>query len=211
MSSIDKIKIETLSGGHEGDIDVPDFFLDRVNYDLIQKRIRKESFRKRDQYTKCVGEVSGSKKKHHNQKGGGRARSGNGKDVQWRGGGIIFGPKPRDVELKLNKRVMKLAMRSLFAMKYQSDKCKVLNDLELSSRKTKDFIKILDSFSIKAEKLLFVVGSSEDVVDFKMASRNVHFVNSLPTEGINATSVMKSEFVIFTLQSINELVERLSL
>src|SRR5205809_4248307 len=93
--------------------------------------------------TKNVGDVAGSNKKPWRQKGTGRARAGSYASPLWRGGGVVFGPKPRDFAKKVSRKTKQLALRKALTERLQAGDVIVLNDLKLGSPKTKDFISVL--------------------------------------------------------------------
>src|SRR6516164_6692610 len=104
--------------------------------------------------TKTMGEVAGSGKKPWRQKGTGRARAGSFASPLWRGGGVTFGPKPRDFAKKVSRRTKQLALRKALSERLKAGDVVVLNDLKLGSPKTKDFIGVLDALELKGSALI---------------------------------------------------------
>lgn len=130
-----------------------------VNEDVIYYAINNELANKRvgTACTKDRSEVHGSNAKPYKQKGTGRARRGDKKSPLLRGGGVIFGPKPRDFSFVLPKKVKRLAMKSVLSMKAQSDRLTIVEDFTVESGKTKDLAQVLKiSSKMNTEQLLFL-------------------------------------------------------
>src|SRR5208282_833264 len=111
--------------------------------------------------TKNVGEVSGSNKKPWKQKGTGRARAGSNQSPLWVGGGVVFGPKPRDFSKKVSKKTRALSLRKALSERLKAGDVVVLDDLKLASGKTKEFIKVIKALDCKGTTTL-VVANAED-------------------------------------------------
>jgi len=116
-------------------------------------------------------EIAGSTRKIKKQKGTGTARAGSIKSPIFRGGGRIFGPRPKDYTQKLNKNVKRLARKSALSMKSKEKAIVVLEDFNLDTPKTKDFVQVLRSLGLENKKSLFVLGDSNNSV--YLASRNL--------------------------------------
>ena len=121
------------------------------------------------QSAKTRAEVRGGGKKPYRQKGTGRARQGSIRSPQWKGGGVVFAPKPRDYSFKLNKKVKRLALKSAFSQKVLDNKMIVLDELKLAEIKTKEMKKILDA--IKVDSAFLVIGQDSDNV--VLSARNI--------------------------------------
>src|SRR5213076_1476607 len=106
--------------------------------------------------TKNVGEVAGTNKKPWRQKGTGRARAGSFQSPLWRGGGVVFGPRPRDFAKKVNSSTKQLALRKAMTERIKAGDVTILDDLKLSSAKTKDFISALSGLKITGKALIVV-------------------------------------------------------
>src|SRR6266513_1983656 len=104
--------------------------------------------------TKNVGEVAGTNKKPWRQKGTGRARAGSFQSPLWRGGGVVFGPKPRDFTKKVGRKTRQLALRKALTERLRAGDVVLVEDLKLSSGKTKDFIKVLNALELKGTALI---------------------------------------------------------
>src|SRR5262245_53580183 len=123
--------------------------------------------------TKTMGEVAGSGKKPWRQKGTGRARAGSFASPLWRGGGVVFGPKPRDYTKKVSKKTKQLALRKALTERVNAGEVTVLDDLKLDSPKTKGFLSILKGLNVSGTTLLVADHGNENLM---LASRNVQAV-----------------------------------
>ncbi|MBT8305309.1 MAG: 50S ribosomal protein L4 [Maribacter sp.] len=121
--------------------------------------------------TKERGEIVGSTRKIKKQKGTGTARAGSIKSPIFRGGGRIFGPRPKDYSQKLNKNVKRLARKSALSIKSKEKAVMVVEDFNFESPKTKDFVQVLKSLGLENKKSLFVLGDSNNGV--YLSSRNL--------------------------------------
>lgn len=158
--------------------------------------------------TKERNEITGSTRKIKKQKGTGTARAGSLKSPVFRGGGTIFGPKPRDFGFKLNKKVKKLARQSVVAQKIKDNQVKVLEDFNMEAPKTKEFAGVLDKLSIGADKALFVLGGEN--VNVALSSRNIPNAKVISIDEINTYDLINSDFLIFFESSVETLTNRLN-
>src|SRR3954469_4329139 len=120
--------------------------------------------------TKNAGEVAGTNKKPWKQKGTGRARAGSFQSPLWRGGGVVFGPRPRDFAKKVNSSTKQLALRKAMTERIKAGDVTILDDLKLSSGKTKDFISALSGLKISGKALIVVHAHDKNL---ELATRNV--------------------------------------
>src|SRR6476619_4892803 len=120
--------------------------------------------------TKTMGEVAGSGKKPWRQKGTGRARAGSFQSPLWRGGGVVFGPKPRDFGKKVSRNTRQLALRKALSERLRAGDVVVLDELKLASPKTKEFLSVLSALGLSGTTL--IVGEGVDK-NLTLASRNV--------------------------------------
>jgi len=157
--------------------------------------------------TKNVGEVSGSNKKPWRQKGTGRARAGSFQSPLWVGGGVVFGPKPRDFTKKVNSKTKQLALRKALSERLKAGDVVVVDDLKLGSPKTKDFVGVLSALDLKGTAL-FV---SQDVdKNLSLASRNVAKVTLATSDTLNTYDVLRSDKLVFTKGAFEKVEARLS-
>ena len=157
--------------------------------------------------TKNVGEVAGTNKKPWRQKGTGRARAGSFQSPLWRGGGVVFGPKPRDFSMKTNRTVKRLALRKALSERLKAGDVLVVDDLNLSSGKTKEFLGVLSALQVKGTALIVGPGNNANL---RRASRNVAQVECTTGEDLNTYQVLRSDKVLFTRSALEAVAERLT-
>lgn len=177
------------------------------NY-LIHKDIlrHQSSLRQGTVSTKTKNEVSGGGRKPWRQKGTGRARAGSNRSPLWRGGGVIFGPKPRQISLKLNKKEKNLALQTLLYNKRNS--ISIIDDLEngITVPKTKTFTTICKNCGIKLdEKVLIIVLTKTD--SLKLATRNIKNVELISSSNLNTLSLLKAKQILLTSLAMNNIKE----
>jgi len=151
--------------------------------------------------TKGRSDVSGGGKKPWRQKGTGRARSGTSRSPIWRGGGIVFGPQPRDYSYSVPKKVRKNALISALSMKVKEEKMTILRDFPMEKISTKAFQKVVELFGLK--KALFVI--EQDNVVLMRSSRNIKSVKMIRSEGLNVYDVLKYEHLVLLEPSIKKI------
>ena len=167
-----------------------------VNEDVIYYAINNELVNKRvgTACTKDRSEVHGSNAKPYKQKGTGNARRGDKKSPLTRGGGVIFGPKPRDFSFALPKKVKRLAMKSILSMKAQDDRLTIVEDFTVESGKTKDLAAVLKNF-IKDEYRTVVVLKDDDAM-IKRAGNNIPTVSFLSYNRLRAHDLFYGQKII---------------
>lgn len=167
-----------------------------VNDDVIYYAITNELANKRvgTACTKGRAEVHGSNAKPYKQKGTGNARRGDKKSPLTRGGGVIFGPKPRDFSFALPKKVKRLAMKSILSMKAQDDRLTIVEDFTVESGKTKDLAAVLKNF-IKDEYRTVVVLKDDDAM-IKRAGNNIPTVSFLSYNRLRAHDLFYGQKII---------------
>jgi large subunit ribosomal protein L4 len=156
--------------------------------------------------TKNVGEVAGTNKKPWRQKGTGRARAGSFQSPLWRGGGVVFGPKPRDFTKKVGRSVKRLALRKALSERLKAGDILVVDDFKLNSHKTKELLKILTALEIHGSALL--VAGAEDK-NLRLASGNIQQVEVTTGQDVNTYDLLRSDKVIFTRGAFEALEQRL--
>jgi large subunit ribosomal protein L4 len=156
--------------------------------------------------TKTMGEVAGSGKKPWRQKGTGRARAGSFASPLWRGGGVVFGPKPRDFSKKVNLKVKSLALQKALSERLQAGDVLVVEDLKLSEPKTKGFLSVLKALDLKRSVLVVDANLDQNLM---LASRNVPKVELATSDDLNTYQVLKSHKLLFTRGGLQKLDERL--
>jgi large subunit ribosomal protein L4 len=148
-------------------------------------------------------EIAGSTRKIKRQKGTGGARAGSIKSPVFRGGGRIFGPKPRDYNFKLNKKVKQLARLSALTYKAKSEAILVVEDFNYEAPKTKDYIDLLNNLKISDKKTLVVL--NEPNKNIYLSSRNLQQSKVVTISELNTYEIMKASNLIFVESSINSL------
>jgi large subunit ribosomal protein L4 len=157
--------------------------------------------------TKTMGEVAGTGKKPWRQKGTGRARAGSFASPLWRGGGVVFGPKPRDFRKKVSRQTRQLALRKALSERLRAGDVVLIDDLKLGSAKTKEFVGLLSALELKGTAL--IVSQSTDK-NLSLASRNVPNVALTTSETLNTYDVLRPDKLVFTRGAFEQVQTRLS-
>ena len=164
-------------------------------YDAVV--MQQASLRQGTHSTKTRAEVSGGGKKPWRQKGTGRARQGSTRATQWVGGGIAFGPKPRNYSYKLNRKVRRLALRSALSEKLAVANLVVVENVKFDAIKTKEFVKVMNAFELET-KTLFVVDVEEDFDNAFLSMRNIPNAMMLTVDGLNTFDIVNVDKIVFT-------------
>ena len=154
------------------------------------------------------GEVNRTTKKHHKQKGTGGARAGSMRSPIQRGGGTVFGPRPRSYSFKLNKKVKQLARRSALSMKAKSKALTVLEDFTFDAPKTKSFLSVIDSLGLGDKKSLFVVADYDKNV--YLSSRNLTGVKVVNCSELSTYDIMNASALVVSEGAIEKVTAILS-
>ena len=158
--------------------------------------------------TKTMGDVAGTGKKPWRQKGTGRARAGSFASPLWRGGGVVFGPKPRDFSKKVNKKVKSLALRKALSERLKSGDVVLIDDLKLTAAKTKDFVAVLQALGLDGNTNLVVVGAADKAA--YLASRNVSGVELKTADLVNTYDLLKYDKLVFTKSGFEAVEARIA-
>jgi large subunit ribosomal protein L4 len=150
-------------------------------------------------------EISGSTRKLKRQKGTGGARSGDIKSPVFVGGGRVFGPRPRDYNFKLNKKVKVLARKSALTYKVREDGIIIIEDINFENHKTKNYIQLLNNFNIFDKKTLLIL--AEENKNVYLSSRNIKQANITSTSNINTYEILKAQKLLITESSISKISE----
>ncbi len=174
-----------------------------INENVLYEVVRMQMAARRSgtASTKGRSEVRGGGRKPWRQKGTGRARVGTIRSPLWRGGGIVFGPKPRSYSFKPPKKVRKAALISALSLKVKEDKILILKDFPMEEIKTKKFKEVLDRFELK--KALFVL--DEENLVLEKSSRNIKDVKMMRSEGINVYDLLKFDYLVLLEQSVKKI------
>jgi len=154
------------------------------------------------------GEINRTTKKHHKQKGTGGARAGSMRSPIQRGGGTVFGPRPRNYGFKLNKKVKQLARRSALSMKAKGDALTVVENFTFEAPKTKSFLSVLSALGLNEKKSLFVVGDYDKNV--YLSSRNLTGVKVVNCSEISTYDIMNASAVVMSEGAVEKVTAILS-
>ena len=155
------------------------------------------------QSAKTRSEVSGGGKKPWRQKGTGRARQGSTRSPQWRHGGVVFAPKPRDYTIRVNKKVKRLAMKSALSSKVEENELIVFDALDIEAPKTKEMVKVLKAVDVS--KALIVLADKDEKVE--RASANIEGVKTTLVGTLSVYEILKYEKLILTKASVEKIEE----
>lgn len=180
------------------------FGIKEINNQLIYDAIRNELANKRQgtAKTKDKSEVSGSNKKPWRQKGTGRARAGSRKSPVWKGGSVVFGPRPRDYSYKLPRKQKRMSIVNILSLKAQQGLLKVVEDFKVESGKTKDAFKIINSLT---DGVRVVLVYKDDDAMFKRAFRNIPWVRTLSYKRLAAHDLFYAKQVVVLKSAAEEL------
>ncbi len=170
--------------------------------------MQRASLRQGTHDTKTRTEVRGGGRKPWRQKGTGRARQGSIRATQWRGGGIVFGPTPRSYSYRLNKKVRRLALKSVLSEKVLENNMVVVDALHLDAPKTKSFNEIITAINA-TKKTLFVVSGNEDFENAFLSMRNIPSMMMLTADGINVYDIVNANKIVFTEAAVKDVEEAL--
>ena len=203
-----KVKLLNLNGEKVKDLTLNDKIWnieinDAVLYDAIT--FARAGMRQGTAKTKTRAEVSGGGRKPWKQKGTGRARQGSTRSPQWRGGGIVFGPTPRDYSKKMNKKERKLAMLSILSSKYQNKELIVVENFDLKTNKTKDLIKVLENLKANDKTALIVTNSDNE--NLVLAARNNKNLTVVPVDKINVLEIAANTNLIIDENGVKTIEE----
>ena len=203
---IDKYSVD---GKVVGEIELADsVFKTKINDVLLYELIKaaNANLRQGTHSTKEQSEVRGGGAKPWRQKGTGRARQGSIRAVQWRGGGIIFGPKPRDYRIDLPKNMKREAIRSLFSLKMKEGAIKIVEDFAVKAGKTKEIAEI--GQALKIDKGILLTDNEDKLL--KRAIRNISWFSYNNTKRISSRDLFYSKTVLITESAVKYLNSKYS-
>ena len=208
MATLD---ILDLKGSSKDKIDIPDEIVKQeVNTNVLHLEVKRflASARSGTSKTKGRSEVRGGGKKPWRQKGTGNARAGSSRSPIWKGGGITFGPVPRDYSFKLNKKVIRKSKFMALSDKFNEERLMVVSEFNFDKPNTKSAASILDNLKVGTSKILIVLEKLDgnDLLSF----RNMPNVLLTTYRSINAYEVLVSDYVIFTKNSLEKFLEEFS-
>lgn len=205
-----KLTVKDLKGNDQGEVEVPFPIIEngkgtQAVHDTVVAYMAAQ--RAGTACTKTMGDVNGSGKKPWRQKGTGRARAGSFASPLWRGGGVVFGPKPRDFRKKVNAATRLLALRKALSERIKASEVIVVDDLKLASPKTKEFTSVLDSLA-PAETVLVVTEAIDQ--NLQLAARNLGHVEVATGAELNCYQALKSAKLLITRGALAQVGQRIS-
>jgi large subunit ribosomal protein L4 len=205
-----KLKIQDTKGKSQGEMEVKfELVTDGSGTQAVHDTVVafRAAQRSGTACTKTAGEVAGTNKKPWRQKGTGRARAGSFRSPLWRGGGVVFGPKPRDFSKKVGRSTKQLALRKALSERLNAGDVLVVDDLKLDSAKTKNFVGVLSA--LKLDGTTLVVAHAVDK-NLMLASRNIPSVEVTTSDSLNTYQILRSDKLVFTRGAFEKVEERLS-
>ena len=201
------VSVLNMEGAQVGTIELNDaVFGVSVNEHLLHMAVVQHLANNRQgtQKAKTRGEVSGGGRKPWRQKGTGHARQGSTRSPQWKGGGVVFAPQPRDYSFKLNKKEKRAAIRSALTDRVQNGKVIVLDELKLDEIKTKAVVRVLANIKA-AEKALIITAEKDDFV--VKSARNLAKVVTTEASTLSVYDIMNAQSVILTQAAAEKITE----
>ena len=202
-----KVTLYDITGSQIGDVELSDdIFGVEINthemYEAVKNYLANQ--RQGTQSAKTRAEVRGGGRKPWRQKGTGRARQGSIRSPQWKGGGVVFAPKPRDYSYKLPKKIKRLALKSALSSKVQDKEIIVVDSLVLDAPKTKDMIKVLSNLKANKKTLVVIPERDENLI---LAARNIPGVKTAYVNTINVYDILNCDSFIITKDAVNKVEE----
>ena len=200
------VKVYNIEGKEVGSLELNDaVFGVEINDHLVHMAVVQQLANKRQgtQSAKTRAEVSGGGRKPWRQKGTGHARQGSTRSPQWKGGGVVFAPKPRDYSFKMNRKEKALAIKSALTSRVNEAKFFVLDDISFDEIKTKKMKAVLDN--LKVEKALVVLDKKNDNV--QLSARNLPKVRTVLTNSINVYDILKYDTMVLTKDAVAQIEE----
>ena len=201
-----KVSVYNMEGKEVETIDLSDaVFGVEVNEHLVHMAVVQQLANKRQgtQKAKTRSEVSGGGRKPWRQKGTGHARQGSTRSPQWKGGGVVFAPVPRDYSFKMNKKEKRAALKSALTSRVQENKLIVVDELKFDEIKTKNFKAVMDNLNLK--KAYIVINENDEKV--VLSARNIPNVQTALTNTINVYDVMNGGTVVLTKDAVKTIEE----
>jgi large subunit ribosomal protein L4 len=205
-----KIAIKNIEGQNQGELEVKFPLVEggkgtQAVHDVVAAH--QAAQRSGTACTKNVGEVAGTNKKPWRQKGTGRARAGSFQSPLWRGGGVVFGPRPRDFSKKASKKTRALALRKALSERLKAGDVVVVDTLKLSSPKTKAFAGVMSALELKGSTLIISAGTDKNLT---LASRNLPDVALTTSDSLNTYDVLRPDKLLFTKDAFEKVGQHLA-
>ena len=203
-----RIPVRTQTGIALGDVELaPAIFEAQINVPVMHQVVVAQMAARRagTRDTKTRGEVRGGGKKPYRQKGTGRARQGSIRAPHYAGGGIVWGPHPRDFAVKVPKKMRAAALRSALSDRAKEDRIAVIDELSFEVPKTKDAIELLRAVDIKGSVLLVLDARDENV---ERSFRNIPRIHMIGVDQLNTYDVLARDWVLFTRSALDKVNAR---
>lgn len=205
-----KVALYNVQGSQVGEIELNDeVFGIEPNEVVVHEAVvmQMASWRQGTHCTKSRGEVRGGGRKPWKQKGTGRARVGTIRSPLWRGGAIVFGPKPRSYKYSIPRKKRRLALRSVLSSKVLDNDIIVLDSLNFDAPKTKEMVKVLDALKVDKKALIVTADVEENVIK---SARNIQGMTPMAASNINVYDLLKHDKLIITKDAIAKVEEVLA-
>ncbi|MFT5169907.1 MAG: large subunit ribosomal protein L4 [Lysobacterales bacterium] len=204
-----KLVVLDIKGKEKEKIDLSDdIYGGHVNQDVIHQAIVKyqASLRQGNASTKERGEVSGGGRKPYKQKGTGRARAGSTRSPLWKGGGVTFGPRPRDFGYSIPQKIKTAALREVVKSKISDQDFVCIDEIKGELSKTKEFVQILADLNLNGKILALLDGASDSVLK---VTNNIAFLNVMRAADANAYDILRNKKLLVTKEALQKLQERI--
>ena len=201
------VAVYNMEGKEVGTIELDDaVFGVEVNEHLVHMAVVQHLANKRQgtQKAKTRSEVSGGGRKPWKQKGTGHARQGSTRAPQWKGGGVVFAPVPRDYSFKINKKEKRAALKSALTSKVQSNNLIVLDELKLDEIKTKSFLAVMNNLKVQKGLVVMAGDNNGNVI---LSARNVPDIDTARADMINVYDIMKAKTLVLTKDAVTKIQE----
>ena len=201
-----QVPLRNMAGETVDDVELrDDIFAVPVNVAVMHQALERQlaNARQGTVSTKTRGEVRGGGAKPWRQKGTGRARHGSIREPQWRGGGIVFGPRPRSYHKKMPRKMRRLALRSALSAKAAEQRIMLLDRLEMEAPRTKALAQVLDGLAVDSTVLVLLAEKNENV---EKSLRNLPYAKALRAMCLNVRDILGYDYLIMPMGSL-EVVE----
>ena len=201
-------KLFSKNGDSRGNYELPQsLFGHEVREHVVHEAVRAylANQRQGNASTKERSDVSGGGGKPYRQKGTGRARAGTASSPIWRGGGVVFGPHPRNYRVKLPRRVKRIALLSALSGRANDGDVMVLDEINFPEPKTKPFVELLKSMESYSKKVLLLLDKADELVI--KSARNVPGVKTVQSNMVNVYDVLWADKIVFTEKAIGKMEE----
>ncbi len=202
------VKIFTFDGKETGKMTLPEHVFNAdVHQGALYETVKayRAAQRQGNASAKGRGEVNKTKAKPFRQKGTGRARAGKASSPIWIGGGVTFGPKPRDYTMRVTRKLKRKAARSALTLKAREEVVSVVEDFTMEEPKTAKIANLISQIGLNGKKILFVLGGYDPTV--VKSSRNIPRLNVIQAETVNAYEVLNADYLLFCRTAVDKVGE----